>query len=65
MKKLMYLLFAGTLFMFTACGGGETATEETVPTADETAVEDVDVAPVEEVTDTTAEEAEATEEPTE
>ena len=65
MKKLMYLLVAGTLFIFTACGGGETATEEAVPTADETAVEDVDVAPVEEVTDTAAEEAEATEEPTE
>jgi hypothetical protein len=29
MKKLMYLFVAGTMFAFTACGGGETATEET------------------------------------
>ncbi len=28
MKKLMYLFVAGTMFVFTACGGGETATEE-------------------------------------
>jgi len=28
MKKLMYLFVAGTMFAFTACGGGETATEE-------------------------------------
>ena len=30
MKKLMYLFVAGTMFAFTACGGGETATEEAV-----------------------------------
>jgi PBP1b-binding outer membrane lipoprotein LpoB len=28
MKKLIYLFVAGTMFVFTACGGGETATEE-------------------------------------
>ena len=28
MKKLMYLFVAGIMFAFTACGGGETATEE-------------------------------------
>lgn len=28
MKKLMYLLFAGSIFIFAACGGGETATQE-------------------------------------
>ncbi len=28
MKKLMYLFVAGTVFAFTACGGGGTATEE-------------------------------------
>ena len=30
MKKLMYLLIAVLMITFTACGGGETATEETV-----------------------------------
>lgn len=29
----MYLLVAGTMFAFTACGGGETATEETATEA--------------------------------
>ena len=33
----MYLFVAGTMFAFTACGGGETATEETVETAVEVA----------------------------
>ena len=28
MKKLMYLFVTGTMFAFTACGGGETTTEE-------------------------------------
>ena len=28
MKKLMYLFVAGIMFAFTACGSGETATEE-------------------------------------
>ncbi len=30
MKKVIYLLFAGSVFIFSACGGGETTTEETV-----------------------------------
>ena len=33
MKKLMYLFVAGTMFAFTACVGGETATEETATEA--------------------------------
>lgn len=37
----MYLFVAGTMFAFTACGGGETATEETVET---TTVETVEAA---------------------
>jgi len=44
MKKLMYLFVAGTMFAFTACGGGETATEEAAPAVEETvetATEDV------------------------
>ena len=60
MKKLMYLFVAAIMFAFTACGGGETATEEAAP-ADIDVVEDV--APAEEVADTVAaEEAEDTEE---
>ncbi len=39
MKKLMYLFVAGTMFAFTSCGGGETATEETVETTTEEVVE--------------------------
>ena len=39
MKKLMYLFVAGTMFAFTACGGGETATDETVETTTEETVE--------------------------
>jgi len=39
MKKLMYLFVAGTMFAFTACGGGKTATEETVETTTEEVVE--------------------------
>ena len=35
----MYLFVAGTMFAFTACGGGETATEETVETTTEETVE--------------------------
>ena len=65
MKKLMSLLVAGTLFIFTACNsGGGAATEES--DIEEVVVEEVVVeeAAVEEVVeDTTAtEEAEATEE---
>jgi hypothetical protein len=45
MKKLMYLFVAAIMFAFTACGGGETATEEaaeeTIETVVETAVEEV------------------------
>ena len=40
MKNLIYLFAAVTMFAFTACGGGDTATEEAVPTADEAAVEE-------------------------
>ena len=57
MKKLLYLLVAGTLFIFTACnsGTGDAAATEEV-TVEEVAVEEVAV-------DTTAvEEVEATEE---
>ena len=55
MKKLMYLFVAAIMFAFTACGGGETATEETI---EEVVVEEV-------TEDTTAaEEVEATEEET-
>ncbi len=39
MKKLIYLFVAGTMFAFTACGGGETATEEAVETTTEETVE--------------------------
>ena len=35
----MYLFVAGTMFAFTACGGGKTATEETVETTTEEVVE--------------------------
>ena len=62
MKKLMYLLVAGTLFIFTACNsGGGAATEEAasdVVPAD-VAVEEAASDPV------AAEEAEDTEEATE
>ena len=62
MKKLMYLLVAGTLFIFTACNcgtGDAAATEEA--TTEEVVVEEV--AAEEVVEDTTAsEEVEATEE---
>jgi len=63
MKKLMYLFVAGIMFAFTACGGGETATEEAasdvVPPADVVATEQAGSDPV------AAEEAEDTEEATE
>ena len=60
MKKLLYLLVAGTFFTFTACncGAGDAATEETA--TEEVVVEEVAEEVVE---DTTAvEEVEATEE---
>ena len=54
MKKVIYLFFAAvSIFAFTACGGGETATEETATeetVAEEAVVEEV----VEEAVDTTA-----------
>ena len=53
MKKLMYLLVAGTLFIFTACNsGGGAATEEAA--TEEAATEEVVVeeAAVEEVEST-------------
>jgi len=62
MKKLLYLLVAGTLFIFTACnsGTGDAAATEEV-TVEEVAVEEVAVEEV--AVDTTAvEEVEATEE---
>ena len=62
MKKLMYLLVAGTLFIFTACncGTGDAAATEEAAT-EEVVVEEV--AAEEVVEDTTAsEEVEATEE---
>lgn len=37
MKKLIYLFVAGTILAFTACGGGETATEEAAPAVEEVA----------------------------
>tara|TARA_E500000331_G_scaffold38215_1_gene31845 strand:+ start:513 stop:707 length:195 start_codon:yes stop_codon:yes gene_type:complete len=37
MKKLMYLIVAGFLFVFTACGGGANTEEATVETAEEVA----------------------------
>ena len=48
----MYLFVAGTMFAFTACGGGETATEETVENTTEETVETT----TEEVVETTTEE---------
>ena len=62
MKKLMYLLVAGTLFIFTACNcgtGDAAATEEAV--TEEVVVEEVVVEEVVEGT-TAVEEVEATEE---
>ena len=59
----MYLFVAGTMFAFTACGGGETATQETVETAvEEVVVEEAAAEEVVEDTTAVAEEAEATEE---
>ena len=61
MKKLLYLLIAGTFFIFTACnsGAGDAATEETA--TEEVVVEEA--AAEEVVEDTTVvEEVEATEE---
>ena len=62
MKKLLYLLVAGTLFIFTACNcgtGDAAATEEAV--TEEVVVEEVVVEEVVEGT-TAVEEVEATEE---
>ena len=61
MKKLLYLLVAGTFFIFTACncGTGDTATEETA--TEEVVVEEEAAEEVVEDT-TTVEEVEATEE---
>ena len=41
MKNLIYLFAAVTMFAFTACGGGDTATEEAVPAAEEVVAEEV------------------------
>ena len=60
MKKLMYLLVAGTLFIFTACSYGTDDAAVTEETATEEAT--VEEAAAEEVADTNvaAEEVEAT-----
>ena len=39
MKNVIYLFAAVTMFAFTACGGGDTTTEDVVP--EETTTEDV------------------------
>ena len=49
MKKLMYLFVATMFFVFTACGGGETATEEVAPAVEE--VVEVEVEATEEATE--------------
>ena len=65
MKKLMYLFVAGTMFAFTACGGGETATEEAASdpadvVAAEQAASDAEQAASDTVAAEEAEEAEET-----
>ncbi len=40
MKNLIYLFAAVTMFAFTACGGGDTATEEAAPAAEEVVAEE-------------------------
>tara|TARA_B100001142_G_C13974820_1_gene516384 strand:+ start:376 stop:567 length:192 start_codon:yes stop_codon:yes gene_type:complete len=41
MKKISYLFIAGlAMFAFTACGGGQTTTEETVPVAEDVVSEE-------------------------
>ena len=63
MKNLIYLFAAVTMFAFTACGGGDTATEEAAPAAEEVVAEEAAPATEAVVEDTAAaEEAEATEE---
>ena len=68
MKKLMYLLVAGTFFIFSACSaGGGAATEEANEAVVEDVTEDVTEVVAEEVVEDTAaaeevEAAEATEE---
>ena len=44
MKKLMYLFVAAMFFVFTACGGGETATEEVAPAVEEVVEVEAEVA---------------------
>jgi len=63
MKKVMYLFVAAIMFAFTACGGGESVTEETTETVVEEAVIEDTATVTEEAEDTTAvtEEAEVTE----
>ena len=39
MKNLIYLFAAVIMFAFTACGGGDTATEEAVPAAEEVVID--------------------------
>jgi len=49
MKKLMYLFVATMFFVFTACGGGETATEEVAPAVEEVVAEEATEEATEEV----------------
>jgi hypothetical protein len=41
MKNLIYLFAAVIMFAFTACGGGDTVTEEAAPAAEEVVAEEV------------------------
>ena len=62
----MYLFVAGTVFAFTACGGGETATEEVASDpADVIAAEEQAASDTEQAASDTVAAEEATEETTE
>ena len=59
MKKLIYLVVAGFIFVFSACGGGATTEEAVTETTEEAAPEAA--AEAQEAADAAAEEAEAEE----
>ena len=65
MKELTYLFVAAIMFAFTACGGGESATEETTEIVVEEVLEEVVEEAVSLDTNAVAEDAEAIEESTE
>ena len=65
MKKLMYLFVAGTMFAFTACGGGETATEEAASDPADVIAAEQAASDVEHAAPDTVAAEEATEEATE